>query len=172
MLKKILITTGCLCLSFSINKEEYTKKQITSYAKSLGINETQLYYIKPELQEKYYAIGQPNSIVYNKIGQRLKAGTCYEEFPYYMDTFREFKSQVKDTLSMYTIRPDKTLKQILSETIDTQNEIAIDKTKKYYHVFYFAKYASSMDKKKLKAGIKKYSDSIQYFFVSVDKIKD
>lgn len=88
-----------------------------------------------------------------------------------MDKFYEFKSQLNDTLQMYDLDFNANLSEVLN-TIYNSDLIEVDSTKKYYHIYYFAKYAESFDKEKLKDGIEKYKDSVQYFFVNVDKISD
>ncbi len=153
------------------NIEEYQMNEIKEYAKSIGISDNQLYFINPELQSEYYELGQPNSIVLNRNNARLLAGTCYEEYPFYIDKFYEFKSQLNDTLQMYDLDFKANLSEVLN-TIYNSDLIKVDSAKKYYHIYYFAKYAESFDKKKLKDGIEKYKDSVQYFFVNVDKISD
>lgn len=153
------------------NKGEYQINEIKEYAKSIGVADNQLYFINPELQKEYYEMGQPNSIVLNKNNVRMLAGTCYEEYPFYMDKFYEFKSQLNDTLQMYDLEFTNNLSEVLG-TVYNSDFIKVDATKKYYHIYYFAKYAESFDKEKLKDGIEKYKDSVQYFFVNVDKISD
>jgi|SRR5690554_2749494 len=175
LLKSIFIFVLGVAIMFSCkdenNKGEYQINEIKEYAKSIGVADNQLYFINPELQKEYYELGQPNSIVLDKNNVRMLAGTCYEEYPFYMDKFYEFKSQLNDTLQMYDLEFTNNLSEVLN-TIYNSDFIKVDSTKKYYHIYYFAKYAESFDKEKLKDGIEKYKDSVQYFFVNVDKISD
>lgn len=166
-----ILLFGVLVACKGESDTEYQVSEVKEYAKSIGIEENQLYFIKPKLQKEYYEMGQPNSIVLNRNNTRLLAGTCYEEYPLYMDKFYEFKSQLNDTLQMYDLEFNHNLSDVL-QSIHNTDLIKVDSSKKYYHIYYFAKYAESFDKKKLKEGIDKYKDSIQYFFVNVDKIKD
>lgn len=170
LLPSLLIAGMMVLLSCVQTSDSYTREEVASYAKSQGIPENDLYFIKKELQQEYMDIGQPNTIVLDKGLRRLKAATCYEEFPYYLDTFNEFKSQVKDTLSMYDLKFDGDINKIF-ETIDGGENLKPDASKKYYIFYYFAKYAKSQDKK-IKKGVEKYKDSVQYFFVNVDKIRE
>lgn len=169
LIPSILSLGAALLLSYSGIADSYTKDEIKSYAKSVGIPQ-HLYFIKKDLQAQYLNTGQPNLVVLNRKMQRLKAGTCYMEFPYYMDSFFEMKSQVKDTLSMYDAGFDGDVSKVLA-TIDGGEKLKIDTSKKYYAFYYFAKYAKFKDKL-IKKSMKRYKDSIQYFYVNVDNIKE
>jgi hypothetical protein len=156
-------------VSCSKSEDSYTVDEIRSYAETLGIPKEELYFIKPELQAEYMEMGQPNSIVLNRNHERLLIGTCYEEFPFFLDKFNEFKSQVKDTLTMYDRKGERRPSEIF-KSFDSEFNTALDSLKKYYvFYFYFSKYAESMDKK-IMPGIDKYRDSVQYYFINVDKI--
>lgn len=174
MLKQLLLTVFAgiylLCPS---SERAYTKKEITRYAQRLGIAPEELYYIKPELQEQYHEIGQPNSkVIRNSNNQVLKIATCYEEYPYYMDKFYEYRTQLKDTMQLYDTKFKKTARQMLDETVQDGEKISLDPTKKYCHIYYFARYAEFKDKERLPGALKKYRDSIQYIFINVDKLKE
>jgi hypothetical protein len=165
----VTAVTVVLCSSTAVT-DSFTKEEITSYAKSIGIPKEDLYFIRKDLQQQYLDIGQPNTIVLDNDRKRLKAATCYEEFPYYLDTFYEFKSQVKDTLTMYDMKFDGDTDRII-KTFDNTGTVKIDPSKKYHIFYYFAKYAKFKDKL-IKKSVKKYKDSVQYFFINVDKIKE
>jgi hypothetical protein len=168
LLRIILIVVLTLFASCAL-EDKFTREEVRSYAKDLGIDAKQLYFIRPELQQEYMDMGQPNAIVLNWKMDKLLAATCYEEFPYYLDKFNEFKSQVNDTLTMYDSKFNGHVDEIF-KTIDSNDKLALDPNKKYYMFYYFAKYGEEMDKK-LKPGIEKYKDSVQYFFINVDKMQ-
>lgn len=166
----LLLVGASTLLSNSVFTDLYTKDEIRSYAKSVGIPQEDLFFIKQDLQAQYLEAGQPNLVVLNKKMQRLKAGTCYMEFPYYMDNFFEMKSQVKDTLSMYDAGFDGDVSKVLA-TIDGGENLKLNTSKKYYAFYYFAKYAKFRDKL-IKKSMKRYKDSIQYFYINVDSLKE
>lgn len=169
LIPSLLIAGAMMLFSYKHIIDSYTKEEIESYAKKIGVPESDLYFIKDDLQAKYLEIGQPNTIVLNRGMQRLKAATCYMEYPYYMDSFFEMKSQVKDTLSMYDVTFDGNVNKIF-ETIKGGENLKLDSSKKYYMFYYFAKYAKFRDKY-IKKSMKRYKDSIQYFYINVDNIK-
>ncbi|WP_417354058.1 hypothetical protein [Flavobacterium sp.] len=169
LIPSLLLVGAVALLSYKGIADAYTKDEIKLYAKSIGIPQEDLYFIKNDLQAQYLEKGQPNLIVLNRQMQRLKAGTCYMEYPYYMDGFFEMKSQVKDTLSMYDMKFDGDVNKVF-ETIQGGETLKLDASKKYYAFYYFARYAKSKDKL-IKKSMKRYKDSIQYFYVNVDNIK-
>lgn len=171
-MKHLLKFLPAVALIFTVSctqEDKFSREGIGSYANELGIDTKQLYFIRPELQQEYMDMGQPNAIVLNRKMDKLLAATCYEEFPYYLDKFNEFKSQVKDTLTMYDAKFNGNVDDIF-KTIDPTEKLLLDPNKKYYIFYYFAKYGEEMDKK-LKPGIERYKDSVQYFFINVDKIQ-
>ena len=171
-MKLKLFYTSTLILAFiSCTKktENFTKEEIVSYSKEIGFPENNLYFIKPEFQQKMIDVGQPNTVIFDKKMRKLKIGTCYEEYPFFMDEFFDVKSQLTDTLEMYDFKNKIELKEIFANIEPhAKSPMQIDVTKKYYHFYYYANYAKEMDIK-LKPAISKYKDSVQFFFINIDK---
>ncbi|MDD3003733.1 hypothetical protein [Flavobacterium sp.] len=171
-MKKIILLTFVvlLCLASCKNEQEvFSTNDIVSFSKNLGFPESNLYFIKPEFQQQMLDMGQPNTLIFDKQFRTLKIGTCYEEYPFFMDEFFKVKSQLKDTLEMYDLKKEVNLGSIFSKIEPyNNNAMKIDSTKKYFHFYYFANYAKDMDAK-LKPAIAKYQDSVQFFFINIDK---
>lgn len=149
----------------------YAIDEIIKYSKKIDIPENDLYLIHNNFQQEAIEIGQPYMNVYDKQFRELRIGTCYEEMPFLLDTLLIQKKIVIDTLEFYQKKPvliEEKLKQI--KTIDGSN-IKIDKTKKYYIFYHFALYAEKLDKVKVPPMYERYKDSVQFFFINVDKIK-
>jgi hypothetical protein len=154
------------------NEEVFTKNEIVEHANDLGIAQNNLYFIKPELQAAMIEKGQPNSVVLDKKLRKLVIGTCYEEYPFFMDEFFKVKAQLIDSLEMYDLKQQVDLKALFAEfEANGESPMEIDPSKKYYHFYYFANYAQDMDKK-LQPAIEKYQDSVQFFFINIDKVKE
>lgn len=170
---KLLFTTFSILaiISCTTKTESFTKEEIVSYSKEIGFPENNLYFIKPEFQQEMIDFGQPNTLIFDKKMRALKIGTCYEEYPFFMDEFFTVKSQLNDTLEMYDLNNKVDLKAVFANFEPNANSpMQIDSTKKYYHFYYFANYAKKMDVK-LKPAVSKYKDSVQFFFINIDKIK-
>lgn len=167
----VIFTFCVLFSSCTSNVETFTKEEITSYSNDLGFSQNNLYFIKPEFQQEMLEIGQPNTVIFNKNMQKLQIGTCYEEYPFFMDEFFNVKAQLTDTLEMYDFKNKIDLKEVFSQIQPNANSpMQLDSTKKYYHFYYYANYAKDMDAK-LKPAISKYKDSVQFFFINIDKVK-
>ena len=165
-----IILLLALASCYNVNKS-FTKEEVIVNSKKLGFSEKDLYFIKDEFRKEMLAKGQPNSVVFDKKVKVLKIGTCYEEYPFFMDEFFNVKSQLTDTLQMYDLEREVDVAYLFSQIEPhSESEMELDSTKKYYHFYYFADYAKKMDAK-LKPALQKYQDSVQYFFINIDKIK-
>ena len=165
------IVSVLLFNSCSNEPRTYSKDEIIRYSRELGFAENNLYFIKPELRQEMLDIGQPNTLVLDKKMRTLKIGTCYEEYPFFMDEFFNVKSQLNDTLEMYDLKKKVNLEAVFANIeANATSPLQLDSTKKYYHFYYFAKYAKDMDAK-IKPAILKYKDSVQFFFINIDKLK-
>jgi len=145
-----------------------TEETITGYANDIGIPRDLQYFIKPEFQDSEISKGQPNVTIYDKLHRKLYIGTCYEEYPYFIDKFYEYKKELKDTNDLY-FKSYETIAETMSK-IDSDKDIILDSNKNYYVFYHYAMYAESMDRKKIPPMIKKYNDSVQFFFVNIDKV--
>lgn len=153
------------------NTDTYTVEEILTYSKRIGIPTSKIFFIKDEIQKDIFDKGQPFLTVYDKNFKGLKIGTCYEELPFLIDTLLIQKKLVTDTMSFYEneILIQKKIKQL---KFQSHNKAAIDSSKKYFIFYHYAMYAEKLDKIKILPMYERYKDSVQFFFVNVDKIKD
>jgi len=164
-----------LLISFSLfiscNSSEFTTDEIMSYSKKIGIPKEHIFFIHEDFQKEIQDKGQPYINIYNNEYKGLKIGTCYEELPFLIDTLLHQKKQVIDTMSFYEKNPiaiEAKMKQFSSVG---NNKISIDTSKRYFIFYHYAKYAEELDKKKIPPMYERYKDSVQFFFINVDKIK-
>lgn len=149
----------------------YTIDEILSYSKKIKIPENDLYLIEGNIQQEAIEIGQPYMNVYDNKFRELRIGTCYQEMPFLLDTLLAQKKLVIDTLEFYQnqpIRVEDKIKQIQSIK---GSIVKLDFNKKYHIFYHFALYAEKLDKIKVPPMYERYKDSVQFFFINVDKIK-
>lgn len=168
LLFSIIFLTNC---NSNKNTDTFTVEEILTYSKRIGIPTSKIYFIKDEIQKDIFEKGQPHLTVYDKNFRGLKIGTCYEELPFLIDTLLIQKKLVTDTMSFYEneILIQKKIKQLKSQT---PNKAVIDSSKKYFIFYHYAMYAEKLDKVKILPMYERYKDSVQFFFINVDKIKN
>lgn len=168
----LYLTTIFFCSCNMFQNNEIKTDTVVEYTRKINLPESSIYFIKNEFQEEALNFGQPYIDIYDKQFRKIKIGTCYEEMPFLIDTFLSQKKQVLDTMSFYALNEIPIEKKLLQLKPYKENIISIDSSKKYFVFYHFALYAEKLDKVKVPPMFERYKDSIQFFFINVDKIKD
>jgi len=144
-----------------------SKKDILKFAKEVNIHDSCFFVTKKEFQKAEFDKGMPNTVVYNDQSNVLYIGTCFEDFPYLLDTFYNRKKILKNIEDNYLpveISLQDRLKRIEKLTI----EPTIDNNKKYHIFYYFPFYANQKSKRFVTEMYNRYKDSTQFYFVNCD----
>lgn len=153
-------------------KKDYhpTEEDFAELSKETNIPIDCFYRIKPEFQEDEIQKGLPNVAVFKDSTQQLFIGTCYEDFPFFLDTFYARKKQFKNEKNNYIFN-ERTLNDRLNDIVSLSQNSFLVSEKKYHVVYYFPFMANKKNIPIMKGMYAKYKDSVQYFFVNIDQFE-
>jgi hypothetical protein len=153
-------------------KKDYhpTKEDFVELSNETKVPIDCFYRIKPEFQEVEIQKGLPNVAVFNESSQQLFIGTCYEDFPFFLDTFYARKKQLKNDKNNFILN-ERTLKDRVKDIVSLSQNSFLVSEKKYHVVYYFPFMANKKNIPIMKEMYAKYKDSVQFFFVNIDQFE-
>lgn len=159
--KKVLIIIGSflvlvLLIIFNIQSilkfymgmkdpEMETKESIYTYAKEIGMKDSEFYVIDSSQLKEIYKGSFPKVYFFNEAGDMIIDGNCFGALPELVDTLK--------TKQKFKIIKSNFLPEVLT-TIKTFDGDSIQKTEgnsQFTIVYYWAKWMGSINKTKLKA---------------------
>lgn len=148
-----------------------TKKDILAFANEVSIPDSCFFISKREFQKTEFEKGMPNTVVYDNHSKVLYIGTCFEDFPFLLDTFYHRKKILKNPEDNY-LPVEFSLQDRLNRIEKLTVEPIIDQNKKYYIFYYFPFYSNQKSKGFLKEMYERYKDSTQFYFVNSDEFNN
>lgn len=145
-----------------------SKKDILKFANEVNIPDSCFFITKKEFQKHEFDKGMPNTVVYIDQSNVLYIGTCFEDFPYLLDTFYHRKKFLKNLEDNY-LPVEMSLHDRLKRIEKLTSEPTINNNKKYQIFYYFPFYSNQKSKRFVNEMYNRYKDSTQFYFVNCDE---